>query len=103
MKIAIDGPAGAGKSYLCHELAKKYGIKTAETVYSARKKCPDLVIASPHYDEYTKYSRAVNDIYARYSRCAVCKSGYGSFNNPCGSGLLHKAALCDFGVCYRKI
>ena len=50
-----------------NELAKKYGIKTAETVYSARKKCPNLVIASPHYDEYTKYSRAVNDIYARYT------------------------------------
>jgi DNA polymerase-4 len=50
-----------------NDLAKKYGIKTAETVYSARKKCPDLVIASPHYDEYTKYSRAVNDIYARYT------------------------------------
>ncbi len=50
-----------------NELAKKYGIKTAETVYSARKKCPGLVIASPHYDEYTKYSRRVNEIYARYT------------------------------------
>ena len=30
--------------------AKKYGIKTAETVYSAKKKCPSLVIATPHYD-----------------------------------------------------
>ncbi len=50
-----------------NELAKKYGIQTAETVHSARKKCPDLVIASPHYDEYTKYSRRVNEIYARYT------------------------------------
>lgn len=50
-----------------NELAKKYGIKTAETVYSARKKCPSLVIAHPHYDEYTKYSRMVNSIYARYT------------------------------------
>lgn len=50
-----------------NELAKKYGIKTAETVYSARKKCPSLVIAHPHYDEYTKYSRMVNDIYSRYT------------------------------------
>lgn len=50
-----------------NELAKKYGIKTAETVYSARKKCPGLVIASPHYEEYTKYSRRVNEIYARYT------------------------------------
>ncbi|MBQ7374777.1 MAG: DNA polymerase IV [Clostridia bacterium] len=50
-----------------NELAKKFGIQTAETVHSARKKCPNLVIASPHYDEYTKYSRRVNEIYARYT------------------------------------
>ena len=50
-----------------NDLAKAYGIKTAETVYSAKKKCPTLVIASPHYDEYSKYSRRVNEIYARYT------------------------------------
>ena len=50
-----------------NELARKYGIKTAETVYSAKKKCPLLVIAEPHYEEYTKYSQRVNEIYARYT------------------------------------
>ncbi len=50
-----------------NELAKKYGIVTAETVYSAKRKCPSLVIASPHYDEYTRYSRAVNAIYREYT------------------------------------
>lgn len=50
-----------------NELAKKYGIQTAETVYSAKKKCPNLVIASPHYDEYVKYSKRVNEIYARFT------------------------------------
>lgn len=50
-----------------NEEAKRYGIKTAETVFSAKKKCPGLVIASPHYDEYEKYSRAVNDIYKQYT------------------------------------
>ncbi len=50
-----------------NELAKKYDIKTAETVFSARKKCPNLVIASPHYQEYVKFSRLVNGIYARYT------------------------------------
>ena len=34
-----------------NELAKKYGIQTAETVYSAKKKCRDLVLVAPHYDE----------------------------------------------------
>lgn len=50
-----------------NELAKKYGIKTAETVFSAKKKCPTLVIAEPHHEEYLKYSRRVNEIYARYT------------------------------------
>lgn len=50
-----------------NELAKKYGIKTAETVFSARKKCPNLVIAKPHYEEYHKYYVLANEIYARYT------------------------------------
>ena len=50
-----------------NELAKSYNIQTAETVYSAKKKCPSLVIAEPHYKEYTTFSRRVNDIYARYT------------------------------------
>ena len=47
--------------------AKRYGVKTAETVFSAKKKCPQLVIASPHYKEYERYSRLVNRIYADYT------------------------------------
>ena len=50
-----------------NELAKAYGIQTAETVYSAKKKCPSLVIAKPHREEYVKYSRAVNEIYKQYT------------------------------------
>ena len=50
-----------------NELAKKYGIQTAETVHTAKRKCPNLVIAEPHYGEYVKFSRAVNRIYAEYT------------------------------------
>jgi len=50
-----------------NELAKAYGIKTAETVFSAKKKCPNLVIASPHYQAYAEYSRRANEIYHRYT------------------------------------
>ena len=46
-------------------LAKKYGIQTGESIYQARVKCPDLVIAEPHYDEYLYYSKIVRQIYAR--------------------------------------
>ncbi len=45
-------------------LAKKCGIQTGESIYQARTKCPALVIAEPHYDEYLYYSRIVRQIYA---------------------------------------
>ena len=50
-----------------NEQAKRFGIQTAETVWSAKRKCPGLVIAAPHYDEYVKYSRRVNEIYSRFT------------------------------------
>ena len=50
-----------------NELAKKYNIQTAETVFSARKKCPRLVTVAPHHDEYMRFSKRVNEIYARYT------------------------------------
>ena len=50
-----------------NEPAKKYGIVTAETVYSARRKCPGLVIVPPHHGEYARISAAVNEIYARFT------------------------------------
>ena len=50
-----------------NEEAKKYGIVTAETIYSAQKKCPNLVIAEPHHDKYVEFSRRVGEIYAEYT------------------------------------
>lgn len=50
-----------------NEEAKKLGIKTAETVYSALKKCPDLQMVGSHFHEYKKFSRQVVAIYARYT------------------------------------
>lgn len=50
-----------------NELAKKFGVITAETVWQARKKCPDLVLVPPNHDEYSMYSKLVNKIYLRYT------------------------------------
>lgn len=38
-------------------IAKKFGIKTAETLYSARKKCRGLLIFPPTHDFYEKKSK----------------------------------------------
>ena len=50
-----------------NELAKKYNIQTAETIWQAKKKCPDLVLVPPHHDEYIKYSKIINKIYESYT------------------------------------
>jgi DNA polymerase-4 len=50
-----------------NEMAKRFGIETAETVHSAKRKCPGLVIAKPHHTEYVTFSKRVNEIYADYT------------------------------------
>ena len=48
-------------------VAKKYGIKTAETIYSARKKCPDLKIFPPNMEYYKEMSKKMIDYISNYS------------------------------------
>ena len=50
-----------------NEKAKKFGVVTAETIWSAKKKCPHLVLVQPHHDLYEKFSREVNAIYREYT------------------------------------
>ena len=50
-----------------NELAKSYGVKTAETIREAREKCPQLVCVLPHHDEYHRVSKEVNRIYLDYT------------------------------------
>lgn len=50
-----------------NELAKKAGVVTAETVWQALKKCPDLQFVPPHMSKYKHYSRLINEIYKRFT------------------------------------
>ena len=47
--------------------AKAYGVQTGEAVWQAQQKCPGLIIASPHFDEYIKYSKLAREVYSRYT------------------------------------
>lgn len=48
-------------------LAAESGIKTGETVWSAKKKCSELVTVKPHFEEYMRFSELARDIYRRYT------------------------------------
>lgn len=47
--------------------AKKYGVKTAEAVWQAKQKCPELIVLPARYDLYMQFSQLAHKIYARYT------------------------------------
>lgn len=64
----------AGKEELRHGIvltksveAKRYGIQTAEALWQARAKCPDLVVLPPRYRLYRRYSEMARAIYYQYT------------------------------------
>ena len=65
--VCGDPEARHGIILAKNEAAKAYGVQTAETVWQARKKCPELVLLPPHHQRYREYSRKVNAIYGRYT------------------------------------
>ena len=50
-----------------NEPAKRYKVQTAETIWQARRKCPELVLLPAHHWKYRDYSRRVNAVYERYT------------------------------------
>jgi len=50
-----------------NEKAKAFGVKTAETIWQAKRKCPGLVLVPPHHAQYRRMSEKVNAIYGRFT------------------------------------
>ena len=48
-------------------IAKKYGIKTAETLYLARRKCPSLEVYQPNYEYYMEMSKKFYNYLKQYT------------------------------------
>ena len=69
MPVAVCGSVEARHGIVLakNELAKKFGVKTAEAVWEAKRKCPDLVTLPPDYKKYREYSLSAQKIYARYT------------------------------------
>ena len=69
--VAVSGSVDSRHGIVLakNDPAKRFGVKTAETIWQARKKCPELVLLSPHSEEYRKYSQQINAIYSGLSDC----------------------------------
>ncbi len=67
MAVCGDPTSRHGIILAKNEPAKRFGVQTAETIWQAKKKCPDLVLLPPHHDLYREYSKKVNIIYDQYT------------------------------------
>lgn len=67
MAVAGDAKARHGIILAKNEKAKKYGIKTAEAIWQAEAKCPDLVLVDAHHEKYEFYSKKLREMYSEYT------------------------------------
>ena len=67
MAVCGDPESRHGIILAKNELAKHYGVQTAETIWQAKKKCPQLTLVVPHHDLYEAYSEKINQIYGHYT------------------------------------
>ena len=67
--VAVAGdPEGRHGIILAKNMAaKRLGVQTAETIWQARRKCPDLILLPPHHEEYEAMSRRINAIYLDFT------------------------------------
>jgi hypothetical protein len=67
MSVAGDPEARHGIILASNQPAKKRGVKTAETIWQAKLKCPELVLVPPRHKVYGEFSERVNAIYEQYT------------------------------------
>lgn len=67
MAVAGDEKSRHGIILAKNMLAKEMGVKTAEPIWQAKRKCPGLQILPPHHQWYAHYSKLAKEIYSRYT------------------------------------
>ena len=67
MAVAGDPEVRVGVVMAKNEIAKRYGVKTTDTVYQAKKKCPGIVFVPPRHHLFSEVSKRVNAIYLDYT------------------------------------
>lgn len=67
MAVTGDPESRHGIILAKNEPAKKYGVQTAETIWSAKQKCPQLLCVPSHHRKYSEISKKINRIYLDYT------------------------------------
>lgn len=67
MAVAGDKESRHGIILAKNMLAKQRGVQTAEPIWQAMRKCPNLQLVPPHHERYAQYSALAKKIYCDYT------------------------------------
>lgn len=73
--------------------AKRYGVRTGDTIGDALKLCPNLVVVPPHYDLYESCSETFMEILREFSPCVEQYSVDEAFCDMTGTVGLYGSAV----------
>ena len=65
--VAVGGAGARGVVAAASYEARKFGVHSAMSSVTARRKCPELVLVSPRFDVYRAVSLQIRGIFARYT------------------------------------
>ncbi|NLK26918.1 MAG: DNA polymerase IV [Clostridiales bacterium] len=83
--------------------AKRFGIRTGDTISDAKKLCPELVLVPPHYDLYETSSKALMEILKEFSPCVEQYSIDEAFCDMTGTIGLYGSAVVAANLLKDKI
>lgn len=63
--VGFDGKRGV-VSTASYE-ARCYGVHSAQPIATAKRRCKDLIVVMPHFEEYKKVSQQIHDVFHEYT------------------------------------
>lgn len=67
MAVGGDSKQRHGIILAKNPLAQASGVKTAEAIWQAKQKCPDLLVVPAHFDQYVYYSDRIREMFLQYT------------------------------------
>jgi DNA polymerase-4 len=65
--VVVGGTSGRGVVCAASYEARRFGVRSAMPTVEARRRCPDGVFLPPRFERYGELSRAVFEVYRRYT------------------------------------
>ncbi|MBP5492395.1 MAG: DNA polymerase IV [Clostridiales bacterium] len=67
MAVGGDSKLRHGIILAKNRLAQACGVKTAEALWQAKQKCPDLLVVPAHFDRYVYFSERIREMFLQYT------------------------------------